>query len=632
MAKSNLQEFQKRLERHKRLEEASKLSPGKLRGKLLRYGLFALSLPVLFIVACVLLAFGGLLVAYFFHSFHPVYILAFSVIIIIAAGFGVYAALNGLTAQFVPRRDKPLNPKDFPLLFEMIEQIRKETGAPELDKVTLIDTLNAGVDEQWTSLFNRTPQYNLYIGLDMMALLSKEEFKSVLAHEMGHLVARDTYYSSWFSRVLLCWQNILEGEETGNSSLVKMFRSYWSRFQDNYNAIRLTVSRQAEFQADLAETKVTSPETAAHSLLRFDLYLRALAIDYERELYLASRKEPVPPEDFYEHRLEYLSRSLDHRVIEEALHMAGSIQTALNDSHPALKDRLAAIGYPDMTEIILPEVDEPATDLLGDKQEEVEKRIAKIHRRKWVGWWRENYEQARRDHDALKLLDEYEDSSRSPQDKEWEKLSIKLNDMDNWQSELELTAFLEKYPNHSEARLLRGTLRLLFYRENGREDVELAVAERPDLRPVAFEALGNYLYTSGQFEELLKLIERVDHHADEWEKSNKERNKLSPSVKLLPTRLKDHDLKDLKTALAELNRIETVYIARAETTYFPEEDFYVVVVGMKDKKVPNPDHLAFQVSKNLHVPHKVFVVPPSTSKWISAISGIEDSRLDVETR
>lgn len=118
----------------------------------------------------------------------------------------------------------------------------------------------------------------LYISLPLARILSVEEIKAVIGHELGHFRGKDTIYSRKFSPVyagLIHAVSAMEVEETDNSSsgIAKIpafvLLSYMINvFDRNVSAI----SREREFEADKASSEVADPEALATSLLKISLY------------------------------------------------------------------------------------------------------------------------------------------------------------------------------------------------------------------------------------------------------------------------------------------------------------------------------------------------------------------------
>ena len=82
---------------------------------------------------------------------------------------------------------------DQPLLFDFIDRLCEETGAPTPRKVYVSHEVNAAVMTHTgiTSLFWPTGK-DLLIGLGLVNILNLSEFKSVLAHEFGHFAQKST--------------------------------------------------------------------------------------------------------------------------------------------------------------------------------------------------------------------------------------------------------------------------------------------------------------------------------------------------------------------------------------------------------------------------------------------------------
>ncbi len=207
---------------------------------------------------------------------------------------------------------------EHPVLFQFIEQLCDELGAPLPNKVFVSPDVNAAVMPR-TSLINLfvEPKKDLLIGLGLVNSVNLSEFKAVLAHEFGHFSqsAMASSYTYVASRII---GDLVEGEDWFDRVLD------WCKKQDNAIAIfghvvnaplwvarkvleqcyriitlqRLAVSREREFHADLVAVSAAGSNAVVHCLLRTDFghqcFMQALndlstAMDhklYSNDLYL----------------------------------------------------------------------------------------------------------------------------------------------------------------------------------------------------------------------------------------------------------------------------------------------------------------------------------------------------------
>ena len=205
-----------------------------------------------------------------------------------------------------------------PVLFQFIEQLCDELGAPLPNKVFVSPDVNAAVMPR-TNLVNLfvEPKKDLLIGLGLVNSVNLSEFKAVLAHEFGHFSqsAMASSYTYVASRII---GDLVEGEDWFDRVIG------WCKKQDNAFSIfghvvgaplwvmkkvleqcyriitlqRLAVSREREFHADLVAVSAAGSNAVVHCLLRTDFghqcYIQALndlvtAMDhklYSNDLYL----------------------------------------------------------------------------------------------------------------------------------------------------------------------------------------------------------------------------------------------------------------------------------------------------------------------------------------------------------
>jgi Zn-dependent protease with chaperone function len=205
---------------------------------------------------------------------------------------GIFLLMYLLKGLFV--RHKPdktlqveLKEEDHPALFEFIERLCDEVDAPYPDRVIVSPEVNAAViyDQSLANLFV-TPRKTLLIGLGLVNSLNLSEFKSVVAHELGHFVQKSflTSYSYVAIRVII---DMVGGRDWFDEMLDKLKRVEgvgivaWALagviggvrrcmlgLLYVITFLRFAVGRQHEFHADLVAVSVTGSDALIHGLLR----------------------------------------------------------------------------------------------------------------------------------------------------------------------------------------------------------------------------------------------------------------------------------------------------------------------------------------------------------------------------
>lgn len=185
-----------------------------------------------------------------------------------------------------------LKPAEEPALFSMINSIADEVGTTYPKKVYLSTEVNASVfyDSGFWSMFLPIRK-NLQIGLGLVNSVTREELRSILAHEFGHFSQRSMKVGSYVynvNKVIFdmlydnsSYQRLVErwGNTSGYFSIfvaiaVQIIQGIQWMLRQLYQVVNvnyLGLSREMEFHADEIAASVTGYEPLQHSLLRLSL-------------------------------------------------------------------------------------------------------------------------------------------------------------------------------------------------------------------------------------------------------------------------------------------------------------------------------------------------------------------------
>lgn len=237
--------------------------------------------------------------------------------IVVPLGFFFLFLLKG----FFKREEKEksmmieITEEDQPLLFDFIERLCEETGAPFPHKIYVTPEVNAAVfyNTSVLSLVWPTPK-NLLIGLGLVNVLNLSEFKSVLAHEFGHfsqksmkvgtyvymankIIGDMVYGRDWFDRMLTAWSRVdirISWIAWILIGIIWLLRKVLEGFFYLINLLRLSLSREMEFNADLVAVSVAGSDAGIHALYRitfaeetWDQALRNLKACLDHKVYTA---------------------------------------------------------------------------------------------------------------------------------------------------------------------------------------------------------------------------------------------------------------------------------------------------------------------------------------------------------
>ncbi|MBI3219112.1 MAG: M48 family metalloprotease [Bacteroidetes bacterium] len=261
--------------------------------------------------------------------------------------------------------------KDQPELFEFIQKLTDEVGAPFPKRIYLSADVNASVfyDSGFWSMFLPVRK-NLHIGLGLVNAVNLSELKAVLAHEFGHFSQRSMKLGSYvynvnqviynmlydnvgYGKALESWGNISGyfaifanltiGIVEGIQSILKKMYSYINK---NY----MGLSQQMEFHADAVAASVAGGNQLITALRR--LNVAANCHQKLMETYGAWMDENLKAENMYPHHTALMQRfsadfaiPLDHglpHIDESVFKKLFSSRVVIKDqwaSHPSTEDR-----------------------------------------------------------------------------------------------------------------------------------------------------------------------------------------------------------------------------------------------------------------------------------------------------
>jgi Zn-dependent protease with chaperone function len=237
-----------------------------------------------------------------------------------------------------------VTPADAPDLFALLTRLRARFNGPRFHHVLLTGDYNAAVVQiPRLGVFGWQSNY-LLLGLPLMQSLAPEEFEAVLAHEFGHLSRNHARFGAWIYRVRRSWERTFEEmarqPKSGSFVLEWFIRWFWPKF----NAHAFVLARANEYVADRCAAEFSGAPIAARALTRVNLHAALLDEKFWPSLFKRVNAEPEPPRDIYMDLARTLQQTPASTDTARWLKAAFTFETNNGDTHPALKDRLRALG------------------------------------------------------------------------------------------------------------------------------------------------------------------------------------------------------------------------------------------------------------------------------------------------
>lgn len=280
---------------------------------------------------------------------------------------GCLLSAGAIAVAILPRIDRfedpgpVLRPRKLPKLFARIAEIARKTGQPMPTQVFLVGDLNAWVASRG-GIMGFGSRRVMGIGWPLLQMLSVKQLDAVLAHEFGHYHGGDTKLGPWIYKTRSAIDRTLAS--LGSDSWLRLpFQWYAALF------LRLThaVSRAQELAADRLAARVAGARALISGLKR--IHAGSAAFD----VYWSQEVSPVLSDGYRTPLSRGFSTFLDVPEIQVAMQsfvtreLEGG-ETDPYDTHPALRDRIAALGG-DVEDASLEGTEDasgPALELLGD--------------------------------------------------------------------------------------------------------------------------------------------------------------------------------------------------------------------------------------------------------------------------
>lgn len=225
--------------------------------------------------------------------------------------------------------------QEAPQLWAEVDRFVQVANAPKVDAIIVNMQMNAAAAQAPAWGFFGPTRSDLIIGLPLLAVLSPEEAKHVLAHEFGHFAGA---HGKMGGRIYRLMQRIDFLQEQGG--IHGPFLRWYERKLDSMS---FALRRQQEFEADALAARLCGAE---HE--RSTLRLRVGGILLERaftDLHKRARAGETRPASFLAEVLAPLQQKIEiDDKMRAAIRTTMEEPTTYTDTHPCWSERLLAVG------------------------------------------------------------------------------------------------------------------------------------------------------------------------------------------------------------------------------------------------------------------------------------------------
>ncbi|HEX8127779.1 MAG TPA: M48 family metalloprotease [Pyrinomonadaceae bacterium] len=564
-----------------RLEILAKNAPGKYRFRvallaLLGYAYIMLVVAVLFAIFAVIIGlswkFGKL----------NFWVWKFGWVLIALA----WVVIRSLWVKQPPPEGFELTRAEAPRLFDLIEEVTRALDAPRIHHVLVLDFFNAAVVQVPRFGFFGGYRNYLLLGLPDMQAASPAQFRATLAHELGHLSGNHGRFSGWIYRLRQTWGQLLMRLESEQRWGSFFFTTFFNWYAPYFQAYSFVLARTHEYEADEAAARLTGAENVAEMLIDTRLKGSYLEEKYWPEVYRHAETDPRPVAGVYANLPQTLCQPLPPETVARQLNLALSERTISDDTHPALADRLRALGYPAQNGLVnadwaqryqpAPVAESAADFYLGEQAQTLIAQFDRAWQEGIAEQWSERHNYVRRTRQTLDALEEKARGGTLLFDEAWERASLATELRTPEEAIPLLREVLAQRADHAPANFLLGQLLLRQNDPAGVAHLEQASARDPDMLIPACQVLFIHFTAAGQPQEAERYRQQAQKYVAKLEEAEPERSNINSADELIPHQAAPAEVERLRGQLSPFPQIKTAYLAQKKLEKFPDKPLYVL--------------------------------------------------------
>ncbi|OLZ60341.1 M48 family metallopeptidase [Amycolatopsis keratiniphila] len=303
------------------------------------------------LLAAVLLAGFPLLVLAFVGGIVTLEVLALQNNVIAAVKLGIITVPVGwillktlLTVERVTDDDVPgvqVTPESQPALWALVRELAAEAGTRPPDEIYLDPDVNAAVTERTSWLGLRVLRRRMIIGVPLIMGLRQDQFRAVLAHELGHYSNKDTRFAAVTYRGHKSIARVVDGLDR-DGYFERFVGWLFKQYAKLYFVVSMSVCRAQELAADAVSARLAGTDAATSALREIE----ALAVTWRFFMnnYAAIGWDAgYLPDRFGEGYRALLTDPTRAEQMEEIRRNPSEDETSRWDTHPATRDRVATL-------------------------------------------------------------------------------------------------------------------------------------------------------------------------------------------------------------------------------------------------------------------------------------------------
>jgi len=373
------------------------------------------------------------------------------------------------------------------------------------------------------------------------------------------------------------WARLLAILEANQSKGGLLFRHFLKWYAPYFNAYSFPLARANEYEADAASVRLTSARTAAEALTTVDVVSRYLGERYWPQIYRQADEMPQPGFMPYAHMGLHFAAELQEDVCKAWLDRALAQETTSADTHPALSDRLQAIG--ETPHLTPPAQGESADQLLGQALPGLTEQFDRRWLENILPVWEGRHREVQEGRCRLSELDtQFEAGVELSLADAFDRAKLTSAVGEDDESALnQLRALRERAPDNPIVLFSLGTSLLVRDDDSGIAFIEQAMQlDECTAAPAACQALRDYAWRRGREEEARAWHERFVEASLVKQQADQERNQVLLKDVFDRHGLAEETVAQLQAQLKAIPDLRKAYLVKKRVKTFPHRPCFVL--------------------------------------------------------
>ncbi len=537
--------------------------------------LAGLGYAVIFGALAVLLLIGALC-AWAVHSGY-VWVLLVKAKVLLALPVLGFVLMRALWVRVEAPIGRRVTTQDCPLLFEQLADLCRRMKAPRIHRVLIVKDANVSIAQIPRLGILGWQRNYLVVGLPLLLMLSPEQVRAVLAHEIGHLSGNHSRFGAWIYRVRLSWFRIVEAFQHADSWASGVLAGFFRWYAPYFSAYSFALARANEYEADAVAASMTSPQAVGSSLVATSTVPVYDLGRYWDPLFRQADFEPQAPRTPWSNYATYAAQRFVEQTESRTLLTQSLIrETGYGDTHPSLRDRLSALH------IDAEPIETPRTLAAVEWLAPVLESLLTEFDRDWFQahdvLWTHRFAEAQRVRATLTELEQKELPQMS-QAERWNVIAMKEHLEPTFDPLPAYRQYHADYPEDRAADLAIGRLLLSKEDRTGLQHLTRA-SEEFQLVGAACQIVGSYAVRVGDKPLEEEWTRRAEEYHDTQMVTSRERATLLPTDTLISTSFPPEHLVQLQDQLRKVDQVHHAWICE-KATAVPTLPCYVLAVELE---------------------------------------------------